>query len=312
MLRYFFRRILLLIPILLGVTFIIFTLMEITPSNPGRIFLGTAVSEEAVRQYNEEIGYYDPFIVRYGRFLLNMIKLDFGTSYSTQTSIKDEIVKRFPISLRIAFLAVLFATGIGTSLGVLSAIKQYTIVDNISRFIAIALAAIPFFWLGLMLIYIFAMKLGWLPSYGITDWKKYILPTLCLAFPYGARTLRMTRSCMLETIREGYIRTARAKGAKERAITWRHAFKNALLPIITLIGMQFGALLGGAIVTETIFSMPGLGSFLITAIRAKDTPVVLVVSVLMAATFCSVMLFVDILYATIDPRIKAKFSRNRS
>ena len=309
MYRYFFKRILLLIPVLIGVTFIIFALMNIAPGNPGRAILGVTATEDAVVQFNKNVGYYDPFFVRYGKFALGLLKLDLGTSYSSGTSVLSNIIGRFPTTFYIAFYSMLFAVGIGVPLGVLSAVKQYSALDNVSRVIAITLAAIPFFWLGLMMIYWFSLKLGWFPSYGITSWKNFVMPTVALGIPYAARQLRMTRSCMLETIRMDYIRTARAKGAEEKTVVMRHAFKNALMPIITMIGMQFGGLLGGAIVTESVFSMPGLGTYLVTAIRAKDVPAVLGTTVVLAVLFCLVMMFVDFLYAVIDPRIKAKYAR---
>lgn len=309
MYKYFLGRILLLIPVLIGVTFIIFALMAIAPGNPGRAILGTSATEDAVIQFNTKIGYYDPFFVRYGNFLLNTLKLDFGTSYSSTTSVMSEIASRFPTTLKIASYSMIFAVCVGIPLGTLSAVKQYSVIDNISRVISISLAAIPFFWLGLMMIYWFSLKLGWFPSYGVSTWKNFIMPTVALGLPYAARQLRMTRSCMLETIRQGYVRTARAKGALENTIVWRHAFKNALMPIITMVGMQFGGLLGGAIVTESVFSMPGLGTYLVNAIRAKDIPAVMGTAVVLAVVFCIVMLIVDLLYAVIDPRIKAKYAR---
>jgi peptide/nickel transport system permease protein len=309
MYRYFLKRILLLVPVLIGVTFIIFALMDIAPGDPGRAILGATATQDAVIQFNEKIGYYDPYFVRYGRFILGILKLDFGTSYSSGGKVLDEIVSRFPTTIKIASFSMLFAVFVGVPLGILSAVKQYSAMDNISRVMSITLAAIPFFWLGLMMIYWFSLKLGWLPSYGVSTWKHFIMPTVALGIPYAARQLRMTRSCMLETIRMDYIRTARAKGAEEKKIVLRHAFKNALMPIITMIGMQFGGLLGGAIVTESVFSMPGLGTYLVTAIRAKDVPAVLGTAVVLAVMFCFVMLIVDFFYAVIDPRIKAKYSR---
>lgn len=309
MYRYFIMRILLLIPVLLGVTFIIFALMAIAPGDPGRAILGTSATEEAVIQFNTKIGYYDPFFVKYAKFLVGMMRFDFGTSYSSTTSVTIEIIKRFPTTLAIATFSMLFAVGVGVPLGTLSAVKQYSVTDNISRVTSITLAAIPFFWLGLMMIYWFSLKLHWFPSYGIASWKNFVMPTVALGLPYAARQLRMTRSCMLETIRQDYVRTARAKGALEKTVVWKHAFKNALLPIITMIGMQFGGLLGGAIVTESVFSMPGLGTYLINAIRAKDIPAVMGTTVVLAVAFCLVMMIVDLFYAIIDPRIKAKYSR---
>lgn len=307
MYKYFLKRIILLIPVLLGLTFVIFALIAIAPGNPGRAILGPSATEEAVKQFNENIGYYKPFLVRYGYFLLGVLKLDFGVSYASGASVMEEIINRFPTTLKIAAYSMVFAVCVGVPLGMLSAIKQYSIIDNIARVVSITLAAVPVFWLGLMMVYMFSLKLGWLPSYGVSTWKNFVMPIIALGIPYAARQLRMARSCMLETIRQDYVRTARAKGAPESIVIWRHALKNALLPIITMIGMHFGSLLGGAIVTETVFSMPGLGTYLVTAIRAKDIPAVMGTSIVLAVAFCIVMLFVDLLYAVIDPRIRSKY-----
>jgi len=307
--KFIIKRLLLLIPVLFGVTLIIFVFMSITPGNPGRAILGATAPEEAVVAFNEQIGYYDPFIVRYGRFITGLLRFDFGTSYTSKTSVVEEIGKRFTVTLNIALFSMLFAVLIGVPLGILSAVKQYSAADYISRVMSITLAAIPFFWLGLMMIFIFALKLRWLPAYGAATIRHYVLPTVALGIPYAARQLRMTRSCMLETIRQDYIRTARAKGAFEQTVVWRHAFKNALLPIITMIGMQFGGLLGGAIVTESVFSMQGLGTYLVAGIRTLDVPAVMGTVVVLAVAFCLVMLIVDVLYALIDPRIRARYTK---
>ena len=309
MIRYVLRRLLLLIPVLIGVTFLIFSLMALAPGDPGMAILGTAAGPDAIREFNEKIGFYDPFFVRYGNYMLNILRFDFGTSYQSGESVIAEIINRYPTTLNIALFSMLFAVLVGAPLGVLSAVKQYSWIDNISRVLSITFAAVPFFWLGLMMIYWFSTLLGWFPSFGVASWKHYVMPCVALGIPYAARQLRMTRSCMLETIRQGYVRTVRAKGAAERNVIWRHAFKNALLPIITLIGMQFGGLLGGAIVTESVFSMPGLGLYLVTAIRAKDIPVVMCTCIVLAVSFCLVMLVVDMLYAAIDPRIKTKYAK---
>ena len=309
MYKYFLRRILLMIPVLLGVSFIIYGLMVMAPGDPGSAILGASATPESILEFNEKVGYYDPFLVRYGRFLLDLVRGDFGTSYLTKTPVGAEIAKRMATTLKIAGCTMIAAVVVGVPLGVLSAVKQYSILDTVSRVLSITLASVPAFWFGLMLIYVFSLKLGWLPSFGATTWRHFVLPTITLGVPYAARQLRMTRSCMLETIRQEYVRTSRAKGAGERAVIWRHAFKNALLPIITMIGVQFGVLLGGAILTESIFSMPGLGTYLINSIRAKDNPAVLGTAITLALMFCLVMLVVDLCYSAIDPRVRARFSK---
>ena len=311
MIRYVIKRLVLLIPVLIGVTFIIFALMSLAPGNPGVAILGASAAPEAIEAFNESVGYYDPFFVRYFDYILDLFRFDLGTSYRSGEAVLVEIAARFPATIAVATFSMLFAVLVGVPLGVLSAVKQYSWMDNIARVLSISLAAVPFFWLGLMFIYWFGMKLHWFPTFGADTWKHYVMPCVALGIPYAARQLRMTRSCMLETIRQGYVRTARAKGAGEKQVIWRHAFKNALISIITLIGMQFGALLGGAIVTEAVFSMPGLGSYMINGIKGKDIPVVLSSVVVMAVSFCLVMLAVDLIYAFIDPRIKSKYAKKK-
>jgi peptide/nickel transport system permease protein len=198
---------------------------------------------------------------------------------------------------------------IGVPLGVLSAVKQYSGFDNVSRLISIFLASVPAFWLGMIFIFAFSLKLRWLPTSGVATWKSYILPMLAISFPYAGSQLRFTRSAMLETIRQEYVRTAEAKGVPNLQVIIGHAFKNALLPIITVIGTNFGMLLGGAVITESVFSLPGLGVLLVGGIRTKDIPIVMGATVFYAVLFSVIMLIVDLLYAFVDPRIKAKYSK---
>lgn len=308
MIRYVLKRLLQLIPVLIGLTFVIFALINLAPGDPGSAILGATAPPEAIQAFNEEIGYYDPFFVRYGRFLLGLLKFDFGASYASKQSVMLEIAGRFPLTLKIAAYSMIFAVVVGVPLGVLSAVKQYSLLDEIARVLSVGFAAVPSFWLALLMISLFAVKLQILPSFGADTWKHFVLPVVALGTPYAARELRMTRSCMLETIRQDYIRTVRAKGAAEKRVIWKHAFKNALLPVVTQVGSHFGVLIGGAIVTETVFSMPGLGTYLITAIHAKNINSVMGATTVMAVSFCLVMLLVDLLYAAIDPRIKAKYS----
>jgi peptide/nickel transport system permease protein len=203
----------------------------------------------------------------------------------------------------------LFASVIGIPIGVLSAVKQYSLLDTVPTVISLFMAALPGFWLGMMMMYFFSLKLGWLPSNGVGSWQHFILPVVSLGLPYAAQELRFTRSSMLETIRQDYVRTARAKGANERLVIWKHALKNALLPVITVTGGNFGVLLGGAVVTESLFNIPGLGSLIITSIKIKDVPTVMGATLILAFIFSLILLGVDLLYAAVDPRIKAKYSK---
>lgn len=310
MIRYVLKRLLLLIPVLLGVAFIIFSIMALTPGDPGRMILGENASTEAVAQLNEQLGVNDPFFVRFFNYIYNaVVKLDFGTSYRTSKPVFDDVFARTPNSLLIAFNGILLATIIGIPIGILSAVKQYSAIDTFARVTAMLTAAIPPFWLGMMLIFIFSLKLGWLPSSGAASPLHFILPMITLGIPYAGSQLRMTRSTMLETIRQDYVRTARAKGVPEGTIIFKHALRNALLPIITITATSFGGLLGGAVITETVFSIPGLGTLIVTAIRQRDTPVVLAATIFLAFMFGLIMLAVDLLYAFVDPRIKAKYTK---
>ena len=312
MIKYIIRRILLMIPILLGVSIIVFTIMAMTPSDPASIILGTGATQEQIQQLNHELGYDRPLVTRFVDYITDLVfHFDMGTSYRSGRAVSEEIAAKFPVTVLVAFLAMFFATAIGVPLGVLSAVKQYSLLDTVPTFVSLILAAIPGFWLGMMLMTWFSLNLHWFPSSGIGSWKNFVLPTAALAIPYAAQQLRFTRSSMLETIRADYIRTARAKGASEQAVIWKHAMKNALLPVITITGMNFGGLIGGAVATETLFALPGLGNLLINSIRQKDIPVVMGSTIFLAAIFSVIMLIVDIMYAMVDPRIKSKYTGGR-
>ncbi|MDR1732592.1 MAG: ABC transporter permease [Synergistaceae bacterium] len=310
MIRYIFKRLLTMIPIMLGTAFIIFTIINLTPGDPAILILGPSAPLEAIEQLRGEMGLNDPFFVRFFHYIYNiMTKLDFGKSYLSKKPVYDEIFKRLPISINIATCGMVCACLLGIPIGVISAVRQYSAVDNISRITAMVLVAIPGFWLAMMLLLIFSLKLGWVPSSGISSWRNYILPCITLGCVNGGSVLRITRSSMLETIRSDYVRMAQAKGVPQSIVVLRHAFMNALLPVITTSGGIFGGLLGGAIVTETIFSMPGLGTLIVQCIKLKDIPTVLASIILLAFCFGIIMLIVDLLYAFCDPRIKAKYSR---
>ena len=309
--RFILKRVLLMIPILFVVTIIDFTVMSFTPGDPARLMLGQAAPKEAVEQLREEMGLNDPFVVRYVRYMGDALHGDFGTSYRTGRPVFEEIFVRFPVTLKLALTSIALVILIGIPIGILSAVKQYSFLDVISTVSAMLMASIPGFWLGLMMILLFSLHLGWLPSNGIGSFSHYIMPTIALALPIAAEVLRMTRSTMLETIRQDYIRTARSKGATEKIVIWRHALKNALLPVITVIGSEFGGLLGGTILIESVFAIPGLGSLVVNSIRTKDVPQVMAATLFIALIFCVVLLLVDIAYAYIDPRVKARYEQKR-
>ena len=310
MAKFIALRVLAMVPILLGVTFIVFGILSLTPGDPGRLILGQNATQQAVADLNHQLGYDKPFFVRFLNFVVNgATKFDFGKSYRSQKPVVSEIILSFPTTLKLATFSVILSAMIGIPLGILSAVKQYSIADTLATVTSLFLAAIPMFWLGMVLILIFALYLKWLPSNGVDSWESYILPTITLSLPSMAMLLRMSRSTMLETIRQDYIRTARAKGAPERQVIFKHALKNALLPVITVLGMNFGFLLGGAVVIETIFSMSGLGTMVLEGIRMKDVPIVMGSTLFLATIFSLIMLLIDLLYGFIDPRIRARFSR---
>ncbi len=309
MAKYVIKRLVLLIPVMLGVAFIIFSIMNFIPGDPASLILGESAPAEAREQLNEELGMNDPFIVRFADYIWDALHGDFGESWRTREPVFEEIFARIPTTIYLAAGAMLLAVLLGVPLGILSAVKQYSFLDVLNSVVAMFLSAIPAFWLGLLSILLFALKLRLLPSDGADTASAFILPIVTLALPGAAELLRLTRSTMLEIIRQDYIRTARAKGASERIVIWRHALRNATLPIITVAGMYFGSLLGGSEITESVFSMPGVGSLTITAIRSKDIPQVMACVLLMAALFCLIMLLVDLLYAFLDPRIRARYTK---
>lgn len=304
------KRILLMIPILLGVIFLIFTLMYFTPGSPGQTLAGPDAEQVIIDQINHDLGFDQPFLIRFFNYVKGIVtRFDFGTSYFTQKPVLPELIPRFKRTLILAFTSMVATAIIGMAIGVLSAVKQYTLVDYASTTISMFFSSMPSFWVGMMLLLWVAMRNSWFPINGVDSWRGYILPSAAMTICSAAPLLRLTRSTMLETIRSDYIRTARAKGAKNNRVIWKHAFKNALLPVVTVIGNNFRAQLGGSVIIETVFVIPGLGSYLVTSIRNKDVPSVMGCTLFMAALFLVVILIVDILYAYIDPRVKARYTK---
>ena len=301
-----------MIPVMIGVSFIIFSLMHFTPGDPARMRLGEQATIEQIDALREEMGLNRPFIVQYSDWLINLvIHQDIGVSTRTNLNVADEIIARLPATMQLALAGVFVSVIIGIPIGIISATKQYSIFDNASMGFALLGVSMPNFWQGMLLVILFAINLGWLPSSGLpggaANIRHLILPGITLGTGAAAVIARMTRSSMLEVIGQDYIRTARAKGQVERVITNRHALKNALIPIITVIGLNFGFMLGGAIITEAVFALPGVGSLMIGAIQQRDTPIVLGGVLFIALIFSVVNLAVDILYAFVDPRIKSQY-----
>ena len=306
------ERLLLLIPMVLGIIFIVFFLTSLLPSSPGRIMLGANASQQEVDKLNEELGYNKPFLVRYVNYVWNMVQGDFGTTYYSRKPVFTEIWPRFPVTFKLAGLSMLVASIIGIPLGVFSAVKQYSVLDYMSTTIAMFLAVIPGFWFALILLLFFTLQLGWLPSSGATTAGHYVMPVAVTALATTASLMRMTRTTMLETIRQDYVRTARAKGISESRVIWRHALRNALLPVLTIVVLNFAISMGGTVITETIFSMPGLGMLVISSLRNSDIPLVMGIVVFFSLFFLVLMLIIDVLYAYVDPRIKARYEAEES
>lgn len=312
MYRYILKRLLMLIPVLLGTVLIVFFIMDLAPADPAKIILGESATEESVKQLREEMGLDDPFVVRYISYVGGLLKGDFGTSYKNNQPVAGQIMKRLPNTVLLAFSGALFAVVFGVVVGIVSAKKQYSVFDNVFMVITLVGAAAPAFWCGLILVLVFSLKLGWFPSSGMGTGlggvlKSLILPAITIGLHGAATTARTTRSTMLEIVRQDYIDTARAKGLKESVITRKHMLKNAWIPIITVVGLNFGVLLGGSVLTETVFSWPGVGRFVVESIKMQDIPAVLGCVVTLAILFTFVNLLVDILYAFVDPRIKAQY-----
>lgn len=296
-----------MIPVILGVSCLVFFTLKLAPGDPARMVAGSEADEAAVEEIREELGLNKPLVVQYFTYMVNLLHGDMGTSYSTKKAVSAEIISRLPETGKLALCGMLVATIIAIPIGIISATKQYSIIDNASMVFALVGVSIPNFWLGLMLIMTFSLYLGWLPSGGSEGIKSIIMPAITLGVGSAANITRTTRSSMLEVINQDYIRTVRAKGVTEKRVILSHALHNALIPVVTVIGLQMGTLLGGAVVTETIFSWPGIGRLMIESIKKKDEPVVLGCLIVFALCFSILNLCVDILYAYIDPRIKSQY-----
>lgn len=304
------RRFFQLAFLLLGISFLVFASMYIAPGDPAAIIGGPTASESDVEAIRDNLGLNDPFLVQYGRYVTNAVQGDLGYSYQTSQPVWDAIVVRFPNTLKLAIASMIVAVVIGIITGLVSALRQNSLLDVSATTFALAGISIPNFWLGAVLILIFSVNLQWLPVGGMSNpWytidgiKELILPAITLGTASAAIIARMARSSMLEVIQADYVRTARAKGVKESRVIWIHTLKNAMIPIITVIGLNFGFLLGGTIITEKVFAINGVGRLMIDAIAARDFPMVQGSVLLVAALFVFVNLIVDIIYTYIDPRI---------
>src|SRR5690606_3210625 len=300
------------LPTLLGVTFVIFVSVRLIPGDPAQVIAGQQASTELIERIREELGLNRPLLVQYVTYLGDLVQGDLGTSLRTRLPVVDEVMRRLPYTLQLAGLSLLLASLVGIFVGVVSATRPNSLFDNAGMIAALLGVSIPVFWLGLMLMSLFAVQLPrWLglsdpilPPTGAGTWKHAVMPALTLAAYSTAIIARMTRSAMLEVIREDYVRTARAKGLHERRVIYRHALRNALVPVVTIQGLQFGTLLGGAVLTESVFAWPGLGRYVVDAIFVRDYPALQAAVLVTALGFILINLLVDVVYALLDPRIR--------
>ena len=311
MYKYILKRILWMIPIVFSVVFIVHFILYITPMDATVTILGNEWTEETAAELREELGLDDPFLVQYVRYVGNVLRGDLGRSYVNGTPIIDQIKARFMNTVYLMLGAMLIATVFSIPIGVISATKPNSFFSAITTAFTLIGISMPTFWLGLMLMLLFSVKLDLLPSTGADSFANFILPSVTLGMAYMASFMRTTRSSMLEAIRQDYIRTAKAKGVHRREVIYKHALKNAILPTITVIGNSMGILMGGAVVQETVFSIPGMGRLMIESIQKRDNPGVLGAILSMAVCIAIISLLVDIIYAYVDPRIKAQYISGR-
>ena len=305
MLAYTLKRLLALIPVLFGVSLLVFASLYLTPGDPLSAILGEAVvSKEQMEQLREQYGFDDPLYVQYLRFAGRALQGDLGRSLRYNQPVLQQIRDQLPATIQLTLAAMAFAIALGLSLGVLAAIYHNTWIDFTAMLVSLAGISIPTFWSGLILLLIFALELGWLPATGTEGWQRLILPAFALGYGAAAIIARLTRSSMLEVLRQSYVTTARAKGLPGHMVILRHTLKNALIPVITIVGLQFGNLLAGAVVVETVFSRQGIGRLLVDAILSKDFPTVQGTVLLVAAMYVLINLLVDLSYAVVDPRIR--------
>ena len=302
------RRLIAMIPVVIGITFLVFMIMQLAPGDPVRMILGDSAEPEAIEAMREEMGLNDPVLVQYGRYMVDLLHGDMGTSYTNQRPVAQEVFSRVPATFELALVSAVVSILIAIPLGVIAAVKQNTLFDNLSMVVSLVGISMPAFWLALMLMLVFSLRLGWFPVQGNGDgWRSFVLPSISIGFMNMAAIARTTRSSMLETIRQDYIRTARSKGITEGEVIMHHAFGNALIPTITVVGVQLGGLLGGAVLTETVFAWPGLGRLMVQAVNGRDVPVVMGCIVILSIGFSIVNLIVDLAYGFIDPRVRTMY-----
>ena len=302
--KYAFKRILQLIPLLLVLTVVIFLIIRVIPGDPVDLMLGMGAPENARAAERARLGLDKPMIVQYFSFIKNIFKGDLGTSLITGNTVLYEIIRRFPRTLILAAGGTVLAAVVGIVLGVIAAVRQNKFSDNAIMVLSLVSVSTPSFFLALLLMLAFSLQLGWLPSFGLNTWKHAILPIVTLGTQAVGLVARTTRSSMLDVLGQDYIRTSRSRGVPDRTITYSHALKNALIPVVTVLGLRFGGLLAGATLVETVFSIPGIGRLMVDGVLKRDYPVIQGTILVLATSFVVVNTLVDLIYGLIDPRIK--------
>lgn len=311
MIRYILKRLLWLIPVVFLTAFTIFTILYFVPGDPTANLLGNNPTQAQKEQLIEEMGLNDPYVVQLGRFMKQtFIDFDLSTSYQYKTKITSDLAQRLPITFLFTFICFILEALVGIPLGVTAAVHQNSILDRTCTVVAVIGSSLPAFWFALMLVIIFSLHLGWLPPFGIDTWQGWILPVVANSFMGLGGIARQTRSQMLEVLSSDYITTARAKGLSEQMIRYTHALPNALIPVITNLGTRFGVSLGGTVIIENVFSIPGVGMYLNNAISARDYPVIRGSVVVLTILLCIIVLITDLAYAFVDPRIKAEYEKH--
>jgi ABC-type dipeptide/oligopeptide/nickel transport system permease component len=301
---YIVRRVLISIPILFLVVTLVFFAFQLIPGDPAQMYAGEQATKEVLEKVRKDLGLDRPVLVQYVSYLQRLVQGDLGQSFITRRPVFVEIASRFWNTVKLAIAAITFATVVGLVMGTISAVNQEGRWDYLFSVLSLFGISTPVFWLALLLMYLFSIRLGILPTSGNDSWRHYIMPTFCLAVFSVAFITRMTRSSLLDLLGEDFVRTARAKGLVERKVLTAHVLRNALIPITTIVGLRFGYMLGGAVITETIFAWPGMGRLLVTAVEQRDIPVVQGVLLVFAAAFVVVNLSVDVIYVVVDPRIR--------
>lgn len=312
MAKYFVQRLISMLFVLFAAIILVFTLMEFAPGNPIRSMLGEGATVEQEIALREKLGLDRPYLERLGSFIWGLLHGDLGRSYRSDISVFDEIISRYPITLKLTFGSVALGILIGVPIGIISSVKQYSIFDRVFTGISLFGVSAPSFWIAMLLVLIFSVKLRWLPPTGTYSFEYWILPVVTMGLQTSASIMRMTRSSILEIIRQDYVRTARAKGQTESKIILKHVLPNALIPILTTVGISICSFLGGSVLVETVFAMPGLGKFILDSVNFKDYPCVLG-GILWISLNCVVVTFIiDMLYAVVDPRIKSVYGAKKT